>query len=241
MAEAVKIKIFQKGFNYSQDGPGNRLVYHMQGCNFRCKWCSNPESMGNTCKTTVSFSPQDIAEEAASCRMMFFDGGGVTFTGGEPTVQFDELQETLDLLKRAGIHTAVETNGSHKDLCQLSDKIDYLIVDLKHVDRSVHEKWTGADNGQTLENIRRLVRSRNQLLVRIPLIHGFNSCYAGNFAAFFDGQDTKHINFELLPYHEYGKDKWEKPYEIKNGFITEEELESFKSAFHKKGLNLIRT
>ena len=42
------MKILQKGFNYSQDGPGNRLVYHTQGCNFRCKWCSNPESMAGT-------------------------------------------------------------------------------------------------------------------------------------------------------------------------------------------------
>lgn len=39
------MQIFQKGFNYSQDGPGNRLVYHLTGCNMRCPWCSNPECM----------------------------------------------------------------------------------------------------------------------------------------------------------------------------------------------------
>ena len=37
------IRIFGQGFNFSQDGPGNRLVYHLAGCNFRCPWCSNPE------------------------------------------------------------------------------------------------------------------------------------------------------------------------------------------------------
>ena len=41
----MTIEYFQKGFNYNQDGPGNRLVYHLAGCNMRCPWCSNPEGV----------------------------------------------------------------------------------------------------------------------------------------------------------------------------------------------------
>ena len=73
--------ILQKGFNYSQDGPGNRLVYHLQGCNFRCKWCSNPESMGNANPEAKNYTVDELADEVKRSRMMFFDGGGVTFTG----------------------------------------------------------------------------------------------------------------------------------------------------------------
>ena len=50
------MKIFQKGFNYSQDGDGNRLVYHMQGCNLKCPWCANPEGM--QCKGTIVSDPE---------------------------------------------------------------------------------------------------------------------------------------------------------------------------------------
>ena len=85
------MRILQKGFNYSQDGPGNRLVYHLQGCNFKCKWCSNPESMPLFSDNADDIPNDDVVKEIERSRMMFFDGGGVTFTGGEPTLQSDDL------------------------------------------------------------------------------------------------------------------------------------------------------
>ena len=78
------MKIFNKGFNFRQDGPGNRLVYHLQGCNMRCIWCSNPEGMDMCGGRDVTVA--QMLDECKRSRAMFFSGGGVTFTGGEATL-----------------------------------------------------------------------------------------------------------------------------------------------------------
>ena len=57
------MRILQKGFNYSQDGPGNRLVYHLQGCNFRCRWCSNPESMPIDSDAAKNVPDDEVVDE----------------------------------------------------------------------------------------------------------------------------------------------------------------------------------
>ena len=138
------VKIFFKGFNFAQDGPGNRLVYHLQGCNMHCPWCSNPEGM-DMCGGE-EYSVSRIVAECANCRAMFFSGGGVTFTGGEATLQKEELVEILAALRAEGINTALETNGTSPHLCEISRYVDYLIMDFKHYDSAILKRHTGVGN-----------------------------------------------------------------------------------------------
>lgn len=234
------LSVFQKGFNYSQDGPGNRLVYHLQGCNFKCKWCSNPEGMEIRGQKAKCFSVEELVSECVRSKMMFFDGGGVTLTGGEPTLQFEEIFQLLNQLKEQGIHTAMETNGSSKKLSDLLPLTDFLIMDFKHYDSTIHQQWTGCDNETTQNNILKILHSRRQLLIRIPLINQFNTDPAG-FIKFFKYQLHDNVVFELLPYHEYGKGKWDRPYEIDEGFVPEEVIGYFKNELVKNGFRLIET
>ena len=105
------MRIFQKGFNFSQDGPGNRLVYHLSGCNMRCIWCSNPEGM--RADAGIDYAVEELLDECIRSRMLFFSGGGVTFTGGEATVQYEELSRLLKMLKKAGIQKGWQVQISH--------------------------------------------------------------------------------------------------------------------------------
>lgn len=234
------MKILHKGFNYSQDGPGNRLVYHLQGCNFACKWCSNADSIPLENSKAVEYTAEKIIDEILRSRMMFFDGGGVTFTGGEVCVQSEELIEVLKRLNELGIHTAIETNASYDSLKQISEYVDYLITDFKHYDDDEHKKWVGASNKSVKDNIKYLLNSRNQLHIRIPVIGGINDNPDG-FTEYFSELNTTNAVFEFLAYHEYGKDKWKGGYEIENGFVTDEKIKEFKIKFEINGMKTIET
>lgn len=233
------MKIYHKGFNFSQDGPGNRLVYHMQGCNMRCIWCSNPESMNFD--GGKEYTVQEVLNECVSAKLMFFSGGGVTFTGGESTVQYDELLNLLKLLKKENIHTCIETNGTHPKLLELAEFVDYLIMDFKHFDSNIHKKYTGMGNEVIKLNFEKICKSGRQLHIRIPLINGINTQNPDGFAEYFSKFDTSNVVFEFLSYHEYGKDKWTEEYKVKDGFVSKEKLNEFKEIFISNNLKIITT
>lgn len=256
------MKIIQTGFNYSQDGPGNRLVYHLQGCNMRCPWCANPEGISIegtlmyrkdkdsgrvreklSCK---EYKIEELVQEVLRSRMMFFEGGGVTFTGGEPTVQFRELKELLELLHNEGIHIAMENNGTSPKLTKLLPYIDYLIMDFKHPSEEIHRKITGVSNKQIIENLAGILESGRQIALRIPLIHGFNDTGEAleGFLSFLTAHPSEGMTLEVLPYHEYGKEKWEQckmPYQVTDGYVSEETVRRFEEAFREVGISVIHT
>lgn len=234
------MKILQKGFNYSQDGPGNRLVYHLQGCNFACKWCSNADSIPPENPDAKDYTVDEVYDEIMRSRMMFFDGGGVTFTGGEVCMQAEELIVLLKKLKESGIHTAVETNASYYSLREAAEHIDYLITDFKHYDDELHQKWIGSSNKSVKENIEYFLASGRQIHIRIPVIHGVNDTSDG-FAEYFRRLDTSNAVFEFLSYHEYGKDKWKGNYEIENGFVPSDKIKEFTHKFNICGMKTVVT
>ena len=240
------MRVFQKGFNFSQDGPGNRLVYHLQGCNLHCPWCSNPEGLSKSGGTEYSIS--ELMDEVRRSRLMFFSGGGVTLTGGEVTIQFDEVKEFLTQLKREGVHTCIETNGISKRLPELFPVLDLLIMDIKHYDPQRHSKVTGLPNSFTITNITEALRSGQELALRIPLIGGFNASEedAQGFAArFADLGVAGKATVELLTYHEYGKDKYTslgmKYTMTEAARITPGQLSRFREILETSGINLTKT
>jgi pyruvate formate lyase activating enzyme len=197
--------------------------------------------VSNSAKT---YEISALLDEALRSRPLFFDGGGVTLTGGEPTAQFPAVREFLAALKQNGVHTCIETNGACPHLPELFPLIDFLIADCKHTDSAALRRWTGQGSETMLRNIRIRAGSGEDLLVRVPLIGGVNTSPVASaaFAEFFAEIAAPNVRFEAILYHEYGKDKWKAlGLDYKMGgdaFVDANTLAQWKAVLKRRGIEL---
>ena len=204
------------------DGPGIRTAIYFKGCPLKCYWCHNPESQMLTPQLMgdklvgKEMSVSEIINQVMKDHLFFVNsGGGVTITGGEPTLQSDFLLELLKELKNKNIHVALETCGyfSQELLDQLCLYVDLFLYDLKHINNESHRQGTGVDNQIILDNFKIIHQKRgNQsLIARIPMIPGYNNedSSLNEFQHFFQ---SIHFTGEvhILPFHSFGFDKYNK-------------------------------
>ena len=136
-------------------------------------------------------------------------GGGVTFSGGEPTLQYDFLAEALRLCSEKGINTVLDTNGTLEKarLENLLPFIDTVLLDVKHTDRLKHREFTGIDNAAVLETLAFLPGKAN-LEVRVPVIPSFNETEAELKDIIETVRAAGVSRLRLLPYHVFGIGKY---------------------------------
>jgi len=206
----------------------------MKGCPLSCIWCHNPEGISPLQEKVVRtnrvggkyFSTEEEVGKYYEAKeitdildkeRVFIDqsGGGVTFSGGEPMLQFDFLLKALTACKANGYHTAVDTAGysSTENYKAIIPYTDLFLFDIKHLDNARHIELTGVSNKIILENYRMLLKNAKGLIVRIPVIPGRNDCsdHMERMKKFLNDSKTaalKKIN--LLPYHKIGSTKYKR-------------------------------
>ena len=120
------------------DGPGLRLVVFLQGCNFKCLYCANPDTIdSHGGKPTEA---EEIVRMAVSQKAFFGRRGGITFSGGEPTFQAKALIPLCRRLKEEGIHICLDSNGGlwNDAVEELLSLVDLVLLDVKEFDNSRH-------------------------------------------------------------------------------------------------------
>lgn len=146
----------------------------------------------------------------------FYDmsGGGVTLSGGEATMQPELARDLLRACQEEGVHTAIETCGHTKleSMLEIAQYTDLFLYDLKHMDSSKHQEFTGVANERILENLKELLNRNYNIQIRMPLLKGVNDSredirkIADFLRPYANHKNLKGI--DLLPYHKFGVNKY---------------------------------
>ncbi len=213
------------------DGPGIRFVLFMQGCALRCQFCHNPDSWDTAAGKPVNVEDM-LAEIEPYISYYHKSGGGLTVTGGEPTLQAPFVAALFrEVKQRFGLHTALDSSGfcdpAHAESTGLLDATDLVLLDLKQMNGSRHEALTSQPNDRILRFARHLSDRGTKMWIRHVLIPGVTDGYddllaLGRFIGSLKGVEK----FELLPYHRMGVYKWQElgiPYPLEGVQPPEEE------------------
>lgn len=220
------------------DGPGVRMVIFVQGCNFRCLYCANPDTIA-TNKGYLQ-SVDDILKLARSQRPFFGKKGGITVSGGEPLLQAVELIPLFKVLKEEGFNTCIDTNGSvlNSAVEELLTYTDLVLLDIKQFDDAIHQQLTGQSNQPILQMAHYLQAHNIPVWMRYVLVPSLTDntehLHAlGHFLQPF----TNVQKLEIQPYHKLGVHKYEAlgwPYHLETmQQNTSEQLQQAKTIFEK--------
>jgi len=196
----------------TNDGPGIRLVIFLQGCLFRCLYCHNPDTQKVNSDKAISLSASQIIAKLKKQEPYFGSKGGVTFSGGEPTVQAKELLPICKAIKKAGFHITLDSCGAihTKTVNQLYDVIDLVLLDVKHIDENWHKKLTRASNTNVLANASYREQTGKDLWLRYVLVPGWTDQpeFLHQWGQHFSKYNSiKRV--QLIPYHTLGVYKYQ--------------------------------
>ena len=204
------------------DGDGIRTTLVLKGCNLRCPWCHNPETISAEVQTLsygngkcLTYGRRATAEElfpllARDAEFFKASGGGVTVSGGEPLLQSRALVPLLTLLRQSGIHVIIDTAASlpQRHIEDVVDLCDCFFVDYKSPRPSVYRDLIGGSLELVEQSIRLLTERGKELHIRIPVIPGVNNG-EDDLLTSRDRLAALGVNrVDLLPFHRLGSGKY---------------------------------
>ena len=136
--------------------------------------------------------------------------GGVTVSGGECTMQSEFLLSFLKKCKENYLHVTLDTCGfaEWEIFKKIIKYVDLVLFDIKIIDEEKHIKYTGKSNKLILEKLNQLSRIGIPIIIRIPLIPGFNDSEKEIRAIADMVSKLKNITeINILPYHRLGESK----------------------------------
>jgi len=191
-------------------GACERVCRHPEGC-VACGECI-PVCRGGFRK--LAGTPWTA--EALAARLMkdadvyAASGGGVTFSGGDPLMQWDFVEAVVDRLD--GVHTAVETSGFASDavFARVMAKLSLVMMDWKVSDPALHRRYTGVDQAPIRRHAMMLAGGDTPFILRMPIIPGVNDNRAHFETVAALVKDARAlVRVDILPYQRAAGAKYE--------------------------------
>lgn len=192
------------------DGPGIRFVVFLQGCPLRCAFCHNPDTWQT--KGGKAVTSDELVNKILRYKPYFSRShGGVTFSGGEPLLQYDFLLETVKKCKENGIHTAIDTSGvGHSDCRELLQACDLVMLDIKHTTDIGYERVTGIKKSAFDGFLEQVKEIKPKVWLRAVITPGINDSFEYIQNLWDLAKKIPRVKkIELLPYHTLGVNKYD--------------------------------
>lgn len=235
---SVKQELMVSGNGCRQCGKCKEVCTHPESC-VVCGKCVRacPLHLRKICGTEMEAS---VLAAKLKKDKAFFEAneGGVTVSGGEPTMQPEFLLELLENLE--GVHRAIETCGYCQEeiFRKVLENLELVIMDIKLVDDELHKKYTKRSNQMILHNLSILKESGKPFIIRVPLIPGVNDTEKNMKDTADLLADCKNlVRVELLPYHQTAGAKYSmvgKEYQPE--FDTERAVQEMPEIFENAGI-----
>lgn len=237
------------------DGPGIRTTVFLKGCGIHCPWCANPENISFQIQL---YPGKPLGHDNSQCGREYEAGellhilerdklfwgrdGGVTFSGGEPLLQFGNLQEVWKRLKERNVHIAIETSlfAPRQSLEVALGYVDFFYVDVKLLEPEMCVQVLGGDIDRYLGNMQLLAESEKQIRFRVPCSEEYvlKQQNLEEIYSFF--QKYPQYPVEIFAIHNLGESKYknlnmeQKTFKI----VKEEHLIEVKREIEKIGLEV---
>lgn len=193
----------------ARDGEGIRFCVFLSGCPLRCVYCHNPDTQTGG---GMEYTPDEILKKVVRYKPYFKNGGGVTFSGGEPLLQSDEIVKTGELLRENGIGYALDTSLG----LPLTDSVrraivgaDMILADLKFPDGERMKKYTNGSFQQVEEALSFIKEAGKHFIFRTVVVPSINDSEDALFSYLPMVDKFKPEYWELLPFHTMGFFKYE--------------------------------
>jgi pyruvate formate lyase activating enzyme len=223
------------------DGEGIRYMMFLQGCNLKCKSCSNRDTWdhhgGN------GMSSKMIINNINRYRS-YLDG--VTISGGEPLLQPHFVSSLFQECHNINLTTCIDTAGQSlsKNWHMILPHTDMVLFCLKSIDPIKYQKFTGMPQSTALKFLDTLEDYKIPYYMRYLYIPGYTDDIKDIDKFIKLAKQLEHMKcIEFLPYHRLGVNKWDVlgvPYQLKDVKVpSKEKIDEVKEYIESAGLHVL--